>query len=344
MYNLSVNFTTAERFNQITFYLRIPALVFLCIVLPIGIFGNACVIYIYGFRLKKSNVFFFITLLACSDITSCLFVIPLEMYRIHNYYAYPLDATCRLQSYVLFASYINSTLLLLIISIERYIKVCQSATRQMRAKLAKRLGMITIILAMLLALPSASWDSRKKYITEHHILCYKCSPYIDQKLWSYAISIFSFSFLIWVTMLALYSLLLKTIKNQEAWNLHERNEFRLESDSATRMQTAKRLSRTNRTVLCLSLVYICTCSFYSSFVLVSRLVSKIHEEDNIHYFIFILNESWVINIIFNPIVYGFFNTRFRIEIYKILGLCFKNKEFRTGTVIEHRDSNSVRSF
>ena len=336
MNNFSDNFTQAINYNEEILHLRIPALVILSFVLPFGVLGNASVIYIYGFRLKKTNIFIFITLLAISDITSCLIGIPLELYRIRLFYAYPIDSLCRLHRFVLFTCYIYSTFLLLIISIERYIKVCKSSVRQMRLKAAKYLAIVAGILAILLALPSAALHTQMVYMTEKNTVCYQCIMYLDKRFWKYEVSVFIFSVIIWIAMLVFYMLLLRTVRGQEEWRLHERNELHLETVSASRVQSSKKLSRTNRTVLYLSLVYVCTCSFYFSFVLIRKLATKIKDEEAIHYFLFVLNESWVINVVFNPIVYGFLNTKFRIEIYKVLKIC--------STIQHERDESVTRNF
>lgn len=124
----STNLEQLDDFNQRTFQYRILALVFICLTLPIGIVGNAAVIYIYGFRLNQSNLHLIVTMLAVSDIISCLMCIPMEMYQLH------VDRFLQIRGLLHVRLLHCSALMLLPISVERYLKVCRSTATQVSRK------------------------------------------------------------------------------------------------------------------------------------------------------------------------------------------------------------------
>jgi len=54
---------------------NLPCMVYLCILAFLGIFGNSLVIYIYGFRFKRTTAHFFILSLAVLDNMCCIPII-----------------------------------------------------------------------------------------------------------------------------------------------------------------------------------------------------------------------------------------------------------------------------
>ncbi|CAE1288150.1 unnamed protein product [Acanthosepion pharaonis] len=238
------------------------SLVFLGFMLPFGIVGNASVIYIYGFRLKKSNIHLFIALLAVSDTISCLVGIPMEIYRMCFFYNYPSVATCKTEGFFTFACYICSMLMLLTISVERYVKVCRSTKTQVSRKVAKILAGVVFLVSSLLAIPLPVFAAPFPYTLDNGVVVHNCTYHIEPELWYYCIIFFVVLIGVLVAMFILYREVLKTAKHHVTWTLQRKarsSNDAIDATQAAKTVEDKKLSQTNRTVIWISVVYAASC-------------------------------------------------------------------------------------
>lgn len=99
--------------------------IILVLYMVIGLFGNILVIFIYIFKLKKKDDRYFIPVLATMDLTAC---------SVGSSYALALnllpakftsDILCKVLWYFSQATTISSGLLLVVIAVQRYLKVCK---------------------------------------------------------------------------------------------------------------------------------------------------------------------------------------------------------------------------
>lgn len=129
--------------NQRAEFLTVNTVI-LCIYLVIGVLGNSLVFYIYKFCITKNRTDrFFIPYLAVSDAASCIigsgFAISLNLLPIR----FSGDALCKGLWFLTKWSTFVSALMLLLIAIERYKKVCKPFGPQMTS-LAKQLSMVAL--------------------------------------------------------------------------------------------------------------------------------------------------------------------------------------------------------
>lgn len=345
----SLNSTTLEQlaeFNLDSFRYRIPALVFLSFMLPLGIFGNASVIYIYGFRLKQSNVHLFITLLAVSDIISCLIGIPMEYYRLFLFYNYPSIAACKVEGFVTFACYICSALMLLTISIERYVKVCRSMGTQVSRKIAKILSGAVFFVSSLLAVPLPVFADPHAYTLDDGTVVQTCTFHLEIELWFYCVTYFIVLLSVLVAMFILYWRVLKTARSHVTWTLQRRAQSSVEAIvDATQPSKpesgTKQLSQTNRTVIWISVVYATSCVPIFTIAMVTKLFTHLKPPNPLDYLLFILYQSWILNCTLNPVVYGFLNSKFRTEFRTLLNLILARTNF--SSVEKSGESNQTGS-
>ena len=333
-----------EEFNEETFHYRIPALVFLGFMLPFGILGNASVIYIYGFRLKSSNIHLFIALLAVSDIISCSVGIPMEIYRLCFFYNYPSDSACKIEGFFTFSCYICSMLMLLTISVERYVKVCRSTKTQVSRNLAKTLAGTVFLTSSLLAIPLPLFAAPYPYTLDNGVLVYNCTYHIEPELWYFCIIFFVVLLSVLAAMFVLYWRVLKTAKDQVTWNLQRKTRSSTETIEVTQVENPKedkKLSRTNRTVIWISVVYAASCVPIFTIAMVTKLFTHLNAPNTLDYFLFILYQSWILNCTLNPIVYGFLNSKFRTEFQKLLSVIFARVNL--DSLEKSRESNQTGS-
>ena len=328
---------SAQKYNEKTFYIRIPTIIYLSIFLPLGILGNASVIYIYGVCLKKSNVHFYIIFLAFFDITSCLIGIPLELVELIHYHTYPSAVLCKIQRLVNYTCNIGSAMILLSISLERYIKVCRPMHSQMTRTHCRVVALCILVVSIPFATPiSISYD-RLPVNVEGNITVYQCAFHFSSTVYIYYSCFLPMSIINFITMFVLYTCVLR------ATHRHFRQlETRRKANKSGHAPSRRKISRTNMSVICLTMVY--AISFTPTLIVgvVTKFYSKVHRSPYLEATLILFYRSWAVNCTVNPIIYGFFNKAYRDSFLKLISdiLCLKSpkpqtsKEFQTTSAVD----------
>ena len=148
---VSLKFTmVVYNFYRTTLY--IPVIAFLSVSLFIGTFGNLLVIIIYTYRQKKSSSDYFILCLSFLDLITCFAGIPLEITDLCLSYTFYLAIVCKLRAIEYWTT--SSAALLVVISIDRYKRICQYG-KKIRNKTAKMLCFMSLLIGGLLSWPAA---------------------------------------------------------------------------------------------------------------------------------------------------------------------------------------------
>ncbi|XP_029637957.1 C3a anaphylatoxin chemotactic receptor-like [Octopus sinensis] len=302
-----------------------PALIFLIIMMPIGIFGNLFVLYIYGFRLRKSPLNIFIFFLAIYDSLSCLFGIPLELTSILYTLDYPNNILCKMDKFMVFFTCTSSELTLLIISLERYNKVCRFNKYQLTIRHAKISAIIINIIAILVSVPPILYFDRIDY---HGLsICTYIVPY--SKLQHYFIGLLIFNIIILVVMSVLYVL----VRRKAEQRFREKSISLRKNDQKDFRRTFSEKRRRSRRVN--SIIASITVLFVISFIpcLLLGITYPLLKNIKLSVPVERLKEFgirlWILNSSLNPVVYGMLNARFRNEFLKILKELFNIKIFKT---------------
>ncbi|XP_062587805.1 cholecystokinin receptor type A-like [Saccostrea cucullata] len=133
---------------------RTPYTTYLFICLVIGIGGNGVVILTYLVKMRDNlEQRFFIPHLAVMDLLACASAAILCL--LSNFYPlrFPSDSLCRFFWYTSWTSSAISTLILLLIAIQRYLSVCKPHGPQMSGKWRYIVYGLTVVTCMLLAIP-----------------------------------------------------------------------------------------------------------------------------------------------------------------------------------------------
>ncbi|XP_060072051.1 blue-sensitive opsin P467-like [Ylistrum balloti] len=133
----------------------LPVTVVLWFYIAIGVLGNSLVMFVYWARKKPVREDrYFIPLLALVDLLSCVVSSGTGIYA----QTYPLifdnDFGCKMAAFlgILFAS--TSADFLLVIAVERYIKLCRPFGRQMTIYIKKILIVVTCVVGLILSAPA----------------------------------------------------------------------------------------------------------------------------------------------------------------------------------------------
>ena len=133
----------------------LPVTIFFGILAIFGAVGNLCVLYVYTFRYPACNFRTFVIGLAATDFVSCLFVFPCEIVGHRIWFSYPKSAAwfCKLKTLVFAMAVMTTSLMLLLIAVDRYRKVCHPFESQIKPNTALRLCFVTLGVSFLMNLP-----------------------------------------------------------------------------------------------------------------------------------------------------------------------------------------------
>ena len=90
----------------------------------IGVIGNSHVFYIYGRKIKPSNHWTFIFVLGIVDMTACCLGMPIALVYLTHPLMFPTPSLCKTVAFVNHFDAMALSILMLVITINRYRKVC----------------------------------------------------------------------------------------------------------------------------------------------------------------------------------------------------------------------------
>ena len=147
---------TLEELNDLVFYrLHIPAVIFVALCIFIGIIGNLLVLTIYKTRFRRSNHRYFILFLGVVDLLACVTGMPFLIASLRLPYMMTSVIACKVIRCIHYAVNNSSGLLLVVISMERYRKICRPFKKQFSHQQTLSLCIGTVLLSVLISIPSA---------------------------------------------------------------------------------------------------------------------------------------------------------------------------------------------
>ena len=135
----------------------LPATVYTSVLIAVGSFGNALTLLIYlRYLVKPSTKRLFILVLATCDFVSCVVLLPSLIAETYFSFTFTTYRLCKAMRFLFYFFPFASTLTLLLISVERYMKICHPLKHQVTLSFARRLLVIaTVLLPAILATPAA---------------------------------------------------------------------------------------------------------------------------------------------------------------------------------------------
>lgn len=132
-----------------------PLIIFYTFILIVGILGNGHVLLVYLFRYKRSPARVYILFLAGIDFSMCLFGIPYHLTDLTNPYTYTNATACKSLTFIITTLFFMSVFALLVIAIDRYLKICKPLGKLQVAYFGKkRACCIAVLVSVLLSWPN----------------------------------------------------------------------------------------------------------------------------------------------------------------------------------------------
>ncbi|KAL3864657.1 hypothetical protein ACJMK2_006321 [Sinanodonta woodiana] len=182
MGSLSHNSDLAEELNSDFVKAVLPVTIFVGILACVGFLGNLLVLCVFSFKYRRCNFKYFVLCLALIDLTSCLTTIPGELVTQTFWYIYPVPEICKAKSFFNLFTVCASALCLLLIAIDRYIKVCKPFGRQIKSKMAIFLCLCVLVIAGIVSTPVPFyWGVQHDNVIYRNITVNVTSCATDQK-------------------------------------------------------------------------------------------------------------------------------------------------------------------
>ena len=240
---------SAADVNRNYFQAVLPFSVVFGVLSAFGVFGNIFVLYVYAFRYPRCNFKYFVVVLGAIDLLSCLLTIPGEIYTQYTWFTMPSVGLCKAKSYFNVATVSCSSVVLLLISIDRHRKVCYPHRWQIRPIYALRLSVGLSIVAFLWSSPAIVFCGPQTYEMDYEgrnitvTICLKDDKYkstiwpsVTMKALYIGPNIF-----IMITTVILYSLMARVI--------FKRTKQRQKSSTLNRMMVPRQnLNRTEKSI------------------------------------------------------------------------------------------------
>lgn len=113
-----------------------PTFIYLLVVCVVGVIGNLHVIIVYSLRYKCTIYKIFVLCLASVDMLGCTFGIPSVLYLLRHMNSIRNSVFCKIYTSSVYFAGASSLMLLDVIAVERYRKVCQGTRAQFNVKTA----------------------------------------------------------------------------------------------------------------------------------------------------------------------------------------------------------------
>ncbi|KAL3880380.1 hypothetical protein ACJMK2_032624 [Sinanodonta woodiana] len=306
-----------------------------------GILGNCLVLYIFKFKYKQCNHRYFIICLAACDLTGSLIGIPFLIADMILTYFF--DTTvCKISRYFNHLLGFCSAFIIMIIAIERYLKICKTNGKQMSYNMARRWCYFSIIFGIFVSLPIAFLYGK----TDIHILTVLKCHYQEKYKDTFFPLMYQVFLVLWfivamITVCATYTHIVCTIRaHNAAQNIicqytRVNNSLVSSEDVASRSShlaltrtvisnrksnSAIKAYRLAKMLFIVAALFFCSYIPYFGVTLVNitkpnvmRSLSPVEMA-----VIPLCLRSYLINYFANPIVYGFLDGKFRAECQNLL--------------------------
>lgn len=356
-YNLSnVNISEkvqADVIGSDTVQLTLPV-IFVALMTLLGVGGNLLVIIIFGRKKKKRTYTIFILSLAFADFMVCSVTLPFEIYEIRNTFTFYSVYACKIFRTYNYLFVFWSTVTLILLSVDRYRRVCQPIKVQFSQKFAFLLIFLGFMLSVGFAWPNIFLQGIQRNQNGDHII-YQCSVAEEYATKSYTLVYFKLILLVSivniVTIIVLYVFIgrkvIQHMRYRKRFRYTSKNTKSLEQNnsrglelhlfpaadqpsftSSIGQQSIKSVHKELQssfkiTKIALTIGVVFVISYVPSVVLslVEAQLGKRYMENcspaSIG-FLLIAERAFVINHVVNPFIYGFHDSSFRKTCKELL--------------------------
>lgn len=152
--NTTGNLDAILRLNDRKVREYIPVLIYISVGMVIGTVGNAAVCYVYSRKMERTGTNQFVVMLGACDFLSCVFSMPMELFRVSTPHIFQSHEACKLSLLIATAIAVDSGFIIFAISIDRYRRMCHPFNTQLTPKMAKTVSAAIIVTSLIFVWPS----------------------------------------------------------------------------------------------------------------------------------------------------------------------------------------------
>ncbi|BFZ19233.1 hypothetical protein BsWGS_22272 [Bradybaena similaris] len=308
-----------------------------------GVLGNTLVLYVYTFRIRTSTVTLIKRMLAGLDLASLLLAQPMMLYTVLLPDSKFFQQTCIASWYLNFSTGMSSNCVLVMIAVDRFMRLCLLSTQGIGGKPATRVFVCSLIFCAVANIPSV-WIAGKesRYYSLYQVRVTHCSltrEAAETMLFLvYCASQVLLLLLSLVAILFLYTKIIKSVRH------HDRVRKQLAESCAGGMVLSRDKSSTKmgKQVMQTSInvfIAITVLYFVSNLLYILVLVFLLHEQIDdyttpyLQAALDVANYSPMISSAVDPFIYSCTSTAFRQEVYRILTRKPDPKKLSTPAVV-----------
>ncbi|KAL3890825.1 hypothetical protein ACJMK2_003100 [Sinanodonta woodiana] len=213
---------TLDELNEIEVKLLLPVIIFISITMVVGIVGNALVLYVhvFTFKLEIATHRYFITFLAMADITFCLICEPCIIVVLTHPYTFRNGLACKFLRAFSYFNILVSILVLSIIALDRYRRICRPYENQFSKRRIKLIFGIIMLISFIFSTPCFILYGRNTVQTGvANITGFQCFPDDTYKDTLFPNAYVIFLFAVFLTLTAgiavLYTLVWREIRKHK---------------------------------------------------------------------------------------------------------------------------------
>lgn len=305
------NQTTLKDINDVFMRRNIPGIYFISLQMVLSFIGNVFVLLLYSQKSRVSNYRVYVLCLVVLDLISCFFVMPFAILYLHYPINFPSNFICKAGYFLGFFVYIASSLVLVLIAIDRFQKVCRPLKKQLTEQQAKLSCLFVCVFALGFSWFTPLLYGNSKVNTQiNNVKGTRCFLENDPLTitiaqWNY-IALTAMLVIVTLFLCVLYSLILRRIR------IHSKYSTVRTKNRQKGQKKNVNIGKTTMTFLIISVVYLINALIHD----VLALVLHIHENlecsmgfyGGALYNIFL----WTIflNHVSNPFIYGLSDDRF----------------------------------
>ncbi|XP_061165958.1 pineal opsin-like [Saccostrea echinata] len=314
-----------EQWNNEMSVAFLPNTIFLVFSCIIGVFGNSCVLYVYGGRLRrKYEGRFFVPYLAAADLIVMVVAVGLNISINVNPVNYKNSVVCTGGSFLVGLMSVWSICILILIAFQRYQKICKPMTNHMTRFQMKLTLVFSFIISLLLNVififTVGLRDVKLKNLNVTGKTCERLSEESPVLSIVHSVILSVFAVLSCTVLIVLYGLIGKAIYRHKKI---QKNSLEIRS---SRKSKITRMSKTTLMFMIITIIFI--ISYIPTGI--KMIVESIPDFSTVSLLWRFLTTFFVVNHFANPIVYAFMDVIFSRELKRI---------FRCGKEILPGDSD-----
>ena len=219
--NVTDLYETLEELNERYANALIPVSVLLGIFAVTGILGNILVLAVFtaASQYKNNNFRIFVICLAIIDLITCVSLVPAEMAKIRSHFSFPSATPCKVKCFFNTFGTAAAAFVLLVISVDRFRKVCQPLKRQIVPEQAVKILVAVLIMAFLLSFPApilcgiSTANKTNMYNTTTTVYMCTAEKKYQKSVWRwlYKSSLTVCLIIVSVALIVMYSLIGRTV-------------------------------------------------------------------------------------------------------------------------------------